>query len=69
MTMTTDWRYSPERMALRADVFVALSKRYFTLKHSKHLYEFCHDWVSQGNNNVPENIHEYFEAYLNENYR
>ena len=59
-----DWRYSEERMNLRADVFTALREKYFTLKHAKDLYEFCHHWVSQGNNNVPENIEQHFKDYL-----
>ena len=63
MTMTTDWRYSEERMRLRADVFVLLSKKYFTLKHSKNLYEFCHDWVSQGNQTT-DGVEEAFVEYL-----
>ena len=67
--MTTDWHYSEDRMTLRADVFTALREKYFNLKHAKHLYEFCHHWVSQCNNNVPENIDQYFEEYLNENDR
>ena len=63
MTMTTDWRYSDERMALRADVFLLLRKKYFTLKHSKDLYEFCHDWVSQGNPTI-DGAEEAFQKYL-----
>ena len=47
-----DWRYSDERMILRSEAFLALSKDYFKLKTSKYMYEFCHDWVSQGNKTV-----------------
>lgn len=65
MDTQTDWRYSDERMALRADVFVLLSKKYFTLKHSKHMYEFCHDWVSQGNQTT-QGAEEAFLSYLQE---
>jgi len=61
--MNQDWRYSEERMRLRADVFVLLSKKYFTLKHSKNLYEFCHDWVSQGNQTT-DGVEEAFVEYL-----
>jgi len=61
--MNQDWRYSEERMRLRADVFVLLSKKYFTLKHSKNLYEFCHDWVSQGNKTT-DGVEEAFVEYL-----
>ena len=68
MTMTdiqTDWRYSDERMALRADVFVLLSKKHFNLRNTKNLYEFCHDWVSQGNKTT-EGAEEAFLQYLQE---
>lgn len=61
--MNQDWRYSEERMKLRADVFVLLSKKYFTLKHSKNLYEFCHDWVSQGNQTT-DGVEKAFVEYL-----
>ena len=61
--MNQDWRYSEERMRLRADVFVLLSKKYFTLKNSKNLYEFCHDWVSQGNQTT-DGVEEAFVKYL-----
>ena len=62
-TMNSDWRYSDERMLLRAEVFIKL-KKYFKLKTTKHLYEFCHDWVSQGNQGCPDNIEEEFLKYL-----
>jgi len=42
-----DWRYSEERMQLRAEVFRALS--HHLNDHCRLVYEFCHDWVSQGN--------------------
>jgi len=50
-------------MALRADVFLLLRKKYFTLRHSKDLYEFCHDWVSQGNPTI-DGAEEAFQKYL-----
>ena len=46
--MNEDWRYTEERMKLRQEVFLTL-KKYNTLKNVRLLYEFCHDWVSQGN--------------------
>jgi len=49
-------------MALRADAFVKL-KKHFTLKEGRHLYEFCHHWVSQGNKTL-DNIEEEFQKYL-----
>lgn len=58
-----DWRYSPERMELRQEAFLKLRKKYFTLKHSKNLYEFCHHWVSQGNQTT-EHLEQEFEKYL-----
>ena len=60
----TDWRYSDERMVLRAEVFLKL-KKYFKLNTTKHLYEFCHDWVSQGNQTT-EGAEEAFLHYLQE---
>lgn len=60
--MTEDWRYSDERMILRAEAFVKL-KKHFKLKTTKHLYEFCHDWVSQGNPTT-NGIEEAFDKYL-----
>lgn len=61
--MTEDWRYSDERMLLRQEVFLILKEKYFTLKHSKNLYEFCHHWVSQGNQ-TSDNVEEEFQKYL-----
>ena len=61
--MTEDWRYSVERMELRQEAFLKLKDKYFTLKHSKNLYEFCHHWVSQGNQTT-DNLEEEFQKYL-----
>lgn len=60
--MTEDWRYSDERMELRAEAFLKL-KQHFKLKTVQHLYEFCHDWVSQGNPTT-NGIEDAFEKYL-----
>ena len=60
----TDWRYSDERMILRADVFIKL-KHYLKLKTGKHLYEFSQHWVSQGNQST-EGAEEAFLQYLKE---
>ena len=60
--MNNDWRYSDERMRLRAEAFVKL-KRHFRLGEVRYLYEFCHDWVSQGNSTT-DNIEEEFQKYL-----
>ena len=59
-----DWRYSDERMVLRAEVFLKL-KHHFKLKKARKLYEFCHDWVSQGNSST-EGSEEAFIRYLEE---
>jgi len=58
-----DWRYADDRMQLRAAVFRALS--HHLEEHCRAVYEFCHDWVSQGNDNV-NNIEYYFQKYLKE---
>ena len=65
MDTQTDWRYSDERMTLRAEVFLALRKKYFDLRHQKCMYEFCHDWVSQGNKTT-EGAEVAFLQYLEE---
>ena len=48
--MTEDWRFTDERMQLRAAVFRAL--QHHLDENCRAVYEFCHDWVSQGNNNI-----------------
>lgn len=63
--MNNDWRYSDDRMALRAEAFIKLRKKHFNLRDGKHLYEFCHTWVSQGNPTT-EGIEQAFEQYLND---
>jgi hypothetical protein len=63
MDTQTDWRYSDQRMDLRQRSFLALREKYFNLKTGKHLYEFCHDWVSQGNQST-EGIENAFKNYL-----
>tara|TARA_A200000113_G_C8870815_1_gene356605 strand:- start:3347 stop:3550 length:204 start_codon:yes stop_codon:yes gene_type:complete len=59
--MSEDWRYTEERMNLRQEVFLAL-KKYNTLSNVRFLYEFCHDWVSQGNQSV-SNCEQHFLQY------
>tara|TARA_B100000927_G_scaffold254447_1_gene220699 strand:+ start:2330 stop:2605 length:276 start_codon:yes stop_codon:yes gene_type:complete len=61
--MTEDWRFTDERMQLRAAVFRAL--QHHLDENCRAVYEFCHDWVSQGNNNI-NNIEHYFQKYLKE---
>jgi len=54
--MTNDWRYSKERMKLRAKSLEILGKA-FTLK--REVYEFCDMWVSQGNKNLSNIVNEF----------
>ena len=58
--MDNDWRYSKERMDLRAQSLLLLGKM-FTLK--REVYEFCDFWVSQGNKNT-RNIDKEFIRYI-----
>ena len=60
--MKEDWRYSEERMILRQEAFLKL-KHHFRLKEVQSLYEFCHDWVSQGNKTT-YNIEDEFLQFL-----
>ena len=48
--MSDDWRFNDDRMQLRASVFRAL--QHHLDDHTRAVYEFCHDWVSQGNQNI-----------------
>mgnify|MGYP003109079549 CR=1 FL=1 len=61
-----DWRYADDRMQMRAAVFRALS--HHLNDHCRAVYEFCHDWVSQGNNHT-NNIEHHFQTYLKETHR
>ncbi len=54
--MDNDWRYSKERMNLRAQSLLLLGKM-FTLK--REVYEFCDFWVSQGNKNTCNIVKEF----------
>ena len=54
--MTNDWRYSKERMELRAKSLEILGKM-FTLK--REVYEFCDMWISQGGKNVSNIVNEF----------
>jgi hypothetical protein len=56
-----DWRYSDERMELRASVFRSLN--HYLNDYCRQVYEFCDHWVSQGNRDVT-NIDKYFKNYL-----
>jgi|TARA_B100000073_G_scaffold298185_1_gene263596 hypothetical protein len=54
--MINDWRYSKERLELRAKSLEILGKA-FTLK--REVYEFCDMWVSQGNKNLSNIVNEF----------
>ena len=54
--MTNDWRYSKERMDLRAKSLGILGKM-FTLK--REVYEFCDMWISQGGKDVNNIVNEF----------
>jgi len=61
--MNADWRYSYDRMELRQQVFMSL-KDYLN-EYPRAVYEFSHDWVSQGNNNL-NNLETCFKWFLQE---
>lgn len=58
-----DWRYSDERMYLRAEIFRAL--KHYLDDHTRKVYEFCDLWVNMGNKDCT-NIDKYFKMYLEE---
>ena len=45
-----EWMYTEEKMRLRGDCFRAL--KHYLEEHGKEVYEFCHEWVLRGNQNV-----------------
>ena len=67
---TNDWRYSDERMDVRASALNVLLKKYGSeicsdgspRYSNQSIYECVHDWVSQGNVNT-SGIVKYYEAY------
>ena len=44
--------YTEEKMRLRGDCFRAL--KHYLEEHGKEVYEFCHEWVLRGNENVDD---------------
>jgi hypothetical protein len=66
----SDWRYEPERMALREHCLSVLLKKYGSqidetgtpLYSTASIYECAQDWVSQGNPSAA-GIVKYYEAY------
>ena len=64
--MIDDWRYSPERMELRAEVLMVLLSKYGTNDRlNGPIYECAHDWVSAGKKNT-NGLIEYYEKQYNE---
>lgn len=65
-----DWRYEPQRMALREQCLSVLLKKYGGQIDDKgvpkystaSIYECAHNWVSQGNPS-PSGIVSFYEAY------
>lgn len=68
--MTEDWRYTPERLALREQALKILLTKFggplnddgTPVHENQSIYECAHDWVSQGNANT-FGIAKYYEAY------
>ena len=68
--MTEDWRYSEDRMKVRASVLKLLLTKYggainpdgTPLVDPEKIYACAHDWVSQGNVRT-DGIIAYFKAY------
>ena len=68
--MNEDWRYTPERLALREQVLKILLTRFggplnedgTPVNENKAIYECAHDWVSQGNVGTSGLI-KYYKAY------
>ena len=70
MSTQEDWRYTPERLALREQVLKILLTRFggplnedgTPVHENKSIYECAHDWVSQGNART-DGIVKYYQAY------
>ena len=64
-----DWRYSDQRMKVKERALVILLSKFGPQMEnsspkysSKSIYEYAHDWVSQGNMHTA-GIVKYYEAY------
>jgi hypothetical protein len=70
MDITTDWRYSDERMDIRSQGLNILMKKFGSeicsdgspRYSNQSIYECVHDWVSQGNLRT-DGIVAYYKAY------
>ena len=72
MDTPTDWRYSEDRLKLRAECLNILLKSYGNINidevnySTQDFYECADDWVSQGHR-IPSGIVAYFKAYYLKN--
>ena len=72
MDTPTDWRYSEDRLKLRAECLNILLKSYGNINidevnySTQDIYECADDWVSQGHR-IPSGIVAYFKAYYLKN--
>ena len=58
--MDNDWRYSKERLDLRAKSLLVLGKAF---ELNREVYEFCDMWISQGGKDI-SNIVKEFNNYI-----
>ena len=72
MDTPTDWRYSEDRLKLRAECLNILLKSNGNINidevnyYTQDIYECADDWVSQGHR-IPSGIVAYFKAYYLKN--
>ena len=72
--LTTDWLYSPERMALKEQCLSVLMRKYGSDLNedgspkfsTQSIYECAHDWVSQGNK-YTDGIVSYYKSHYDIN--
>ena len=70
----SDWRYEPERMALREACLSLLLREFGSdlnengtpVQPTMNIYDCAHDWVSQGNK-YADGIVEYFKKHYDIN--
>ena len=60
--MTNACTNTDERMQLRQETFLKL-KNHFNINEIQLLYEFCHLWISQGNNST-ENVEVEYQNFV-----
>ena len=71
---SADWRYEPERMALRESCLSMLLREFGSdlkpdgtpVQPTANIYDCAHDWVSQGNK-YSDGVIEYFKKYYDIN--